>query len=235
MKRIITVIFALSLIFILSACNSIKGNGNVVTEDYNVRDFNRIEFSGVGELIVTVGERESLSIRTDENLQEVMEIEVRGNTLHIGQRPNTSFYNPTELVFTVTVPELEALDLSGAGSVFIDDLEGDSFSIDASGAADVEINDIDVNSLTVEISGAGSAIIYGRADELDISISGAGDFSGYDLEAENAQIEISGAGSAEINASDEITGEISGAGNVAYRGNPSVDVDVSGAGSVSKD
>lgn len=235
MKRIIMVIFALSLIFILSACNATKGNGNVVTEDYTVRDFNRIEFSGVGEMIVTVGERESLSVRTDENLQDLIEVEVRDNTLHIGQRPNTSFYNPTELIFTVTVPELEALDLSGAGSVVIDDIEGDSFSIDASGATEIELNNVDVDSLTVEISGSGSASVEGRTNDLEISISGAGDFSGYGLESENAQIDISGAGSAEINASDEITGDISGAGGVTYHGNPSVDVDVSGAGSVSKD
>lgn len=235
MKRIITIIFAITLIFVLAACNAIKGNGDVVTENYDVSDFNHIEFSGIGEVFVTVGETESVSIRTDENLQKLMEAEVRGDTLHIGQVENSNFFDSTELVFTVTVTELEAFDLSGAGSVVIDGLEGDSFTIDASGAADIELNDVDVDSLTIEISGAGSASADGRADELDVSISGAGDFSGFDLETENAHIEISGAGSAEINASDELTGEVNGAGDVSYRGNPSIDVDLNGIGSVSED
>ena len=255
MKRLFTLLFALSMVFVLAACNAVSGNGTVTTEEYDVSGFNRIEFDGVGDVVVTVGETESLTITTDENLQELMKAEVNGDTLNIGQKPNTSIMNPTELLFEVTVTSLEYVSLSGAGDMTIEALESDSFEVrisgagdiileslvadifdvDISGAGDLTLESIEVEEFSLRVSGAGGVEVSGSADTLEVNISGAGSFSGFDLETVTADVNISGAGSARVNVSDTLDGSISGAGSIRYRGNPDVNVSESGVGDVSAD
>lgn len=235
MKRLLSIIFAISLMFVLSACNVVKGNGNVTDEVFDLSGFSEVQFDGVGDVFIEVGEVESVIIRTDENLQERMKAEVRGDTLYVGQREGNNLMNSTEITFLITVTDLDKVVVSGAGDMTIDGIQGDSLELELDGATDTTITDIDVNNLTIEISGAGGANASGNADALSVSISGVGEFLGFDLVTDTADIQISGAGSAEVNVNDSLTGSIDGVGDVTYRGNPTVDVDRNGLGDVSAD
>ncbi|GAB5493895.1 MAG: hypothetical protein Phog2KO_41100 [Phototrophicaceae bacterium] len=233
LKRFIGIIVAISLIFVLSACNVVKGNGNVTDEVFELSDFSEIEFDGVGDVFIETGEVESVVIRTDENLQERMKAEVRGDTLYIGQQDGNNLMNPSEITFLITVTDLDSVVISGAGAVTIDGIEAETLALELNGATDTTLTDIDVDSLSIEISGAGGANASGQAQSLTVDISGVGEFSGFDLETDTAEINISGAGSAEVNVNDTLTGSINGVGDLSYRGNPSVDVEQNGLGDVS--
>lgn len=235
MKRLLGIFFAVSLLFILSACDVVKGNGNVTDEVFDVSDFTEIQFEGVGDVFIEVGETESVIIRTDENLQERMKAEVRGDTLYIGQREGNNVMNPTEITFLITVIDLEKVVVSGAGDVTIDGIESDSLELDLNGATDTTLTDINIDELTIDISGAGGATASGTVQTLTVELSGVGEFSGFDLVTENAEVEISGAGSAEVTVNETLTGEIDGVGGITYRGNPTVDVDLEGLGDVTAD
>ena len=76
---------------------TIKGSGNVVTEERDVSGFDRVALSGFGEVIITQGDKESLTVETDDNLMRYIETKVRGGTLELGftdddilLRPSTS-------------------------------------------------------------------------------------------------------------------------------------------------
>ena len=235
LKRSIGIIVAVSLMFVLSACNVVTGNGNVTDEVFDFTDFSEIEVDGVGDVFIEVGEVESVIIRTDENLQERMKAELRGDTLYIGQQDGNNVMNSSEITFLITVVELNSVVVSGAGNLTIDGIEGDSLELDLNGATDTTLRDIDVDSLSIEISGAGGASASGQAESLTVDIRGVGEFSGFDLITDTAEITISGAGSAEVNVNDALTGSISGVGDLSYRGNPSVDVEQDGLGDVSAD
>ena len=77
------------IMFLLSACNAVRGSGDVVTETRAVSGFDQVSLSGQGELIVTQGDQESLEIEAEDNIIAVIETEVRGNTLYIGIKENT--------------------------------------------------------------------------------------------------------------------------------------------------
>lgn len=235
MKRLLGILFAISLMVILSACNVVRGNGNVTDEVFDLSDFSEIQFDGVGDVFIEMGETDSVIIRTDENLQERMKAEVRGNTLYIGQQEGNNLMNSTEITFLITVTDLDKVVVSGAGEVTIDSFESDSLELELNGATDTTLTDIDVDELNIEISGAGGASASGNAQTLTVNISGVGEFSGFDLESDNAEVVISGAGSAEVTVNDTLTGAIDGVGDISYRGNPSVDVDRNGLGEVSAD
>ena len=235
MKRIVTTVFAISLIFILAACNTAKGNGNVTVEEHDVSDFNRIDFSGTGELFVSVGETESLTVSTDSNLHNALEISVRDETLHIGTKNGTIINNPTELVYTITVIDLESLEISGSGEVTIESVNTENFDLESSGSSAVILETVDVESLNVDISGSGSIRVAGEAESVNFEISGSGRANAFDLTTDSATIDLSGSGMVEITANNELSGSISGSGQIQYRGDASVNVDVSGSGSVNAD
>ena len=62
----------LLLPFLLSACglDILDGSGDVISESREVSDFNRVVFGGVGELQLTQGDQESLTVTADDNLLE---------------------------------------------------------------------------------------------------------------------------------------------------------------------
>ena len=64
-KRILTVVILLAALLAVTACNAgvkvIRGSGNVVTEDRQVSNFDRIALEGSGEVIVTEGGRRTIT------------------------------------------------------------------------------------------------------------------------------------------------------------------------------
>jgi hypothetical protein len=74
----ILLLFASLVIFGCLAANQItalgpamiQGNGNIVKEGRPVRTFNRIALAGSGEVILSQGKNESLTLEADDNLME---------------------------------------------------------------------------------------------------------------------------------------------------------------------
>lgn len=233
MKRVSTIFITICLAMILVACNAVQGNGNRVEREVEVSDFTSIQLDGIGTVNIEIGEVESATVTTDENIQEFILVEVRGDTLYLGLVENSSIMTSLGVTYDITMPEVESIEVNGAGDVILEDYETDSLEVEVTGAGDIELNDIELDdSLTITITGSGDATVSGSAAALDLEVNGAGDFEGFDFEVETAQVDVSGAGGAQVNVSESLNGEVNGAGDIEYRGNPSVDVEENGAGDV---
>jgi hypothetical protein len=192
-----------------------EGSGVVVEEERSVSGFNRISFEGIGKLIITQGDEESLLIEAEDNIMPLIETRVRGRTLQISFDGNRfeNIIRPTEPVrFHLTVTDLEGVFLSGLG--------------------DIDAMQIEVESLDVTLSGAGSITVSGEARQQDVNVSGAGAYDAADLESEVADINLSGAGSATVWVTESLDVNISGLGSVSYYGDPEVEQSVSGLGNI---
>jgi hypothetical protein len=192
----------------------IRGSGNVTTETREVGAFNAIDVSGVGEVVITQGDADGLTVTTDDNLQAIVLGEVRDDTLYLGIKANQGFSDATRVTFTVTVKNLTALTLSGAGTVSASNLSGEQ--------------------LTVNHAGAGPVTLAGTVTEQRVTLSGAGSYDGAALVSERATVDLSGLGSVVINASERLDATISGAGSIAYIGSPELHEQVSGLGSIQR-
>jgi len=211
----ITLIVLLGLA--LSGCNIasspwVQGSGNVTTEQREVGAFSTIDVADIGEVVIVQGDADGLTVATDDNLQAVVLSEVRGDTLHLTVRSNTKVSQVTQLIFTVTVKELKAITLSGAGTVSAPDLSGDQ--------------------LRVDHSGAGTVTVGGTVREQWVTLSGVGSYEGAALISERATVDLSGIGSAVVQVRDRLDATVSGAGSIAYIGSPELHERVSGVGSV---
>jgi hypothetical protein len=212
---------------------TIKGSGNVVTEERDVSGFDRVALSGFGEVIITQGDEESLTVETDDNLMRYIETVVRGVTLELGFTDDDILLRPSKsIIFRLSVIELTALDSSGAGLFEIDELDADRLEVTLSGAGDIRIDSLTATDLVVTVSGAGNIKLAGQVKTQEVNLNGLGNYVAPDLESQAATVRISGAGSASIWALDTLDVTISGAGNVDYYGSPEVSENISGVGKV---
>jgi hypothetical protein len=230
---------ALLLALSLSSCITIKlnnkdlqGSGKVTTKDFEVSDFDRLSFSGIGNIIITQGDTESLKVEAESNVIERLEISSGGKKLKIGFKNN--FFNiiPTKPVnFYLSVKDLREISMSGVGSIKCDNLATDDLSIDSSGAGSVDMN-LTTTVLEVALSGAGKVNLAGQTQSQSIDISGAGSYSAKEFTSKDCEVSISGLGRAIVNATDTLDVNMSGLGTVEYVGKPAVSQDISGGGSV---
>jgi hypothetical protein len=238
MKRHLIWVALIVLIAASLACDiplgvkTVRGSGNVVTEEREVSGFDSVALSGIGRVIVTQGDEESLTIETDDNLMRYIESNVRNGTLELGLARNTIPIPTQSIIFRVSVDDLTGLTSSGAGSFEIEELDTDRLSVTLSGAGDIGINSLSATDLAVTISGAGNVDLAGQVETQEIDMSGLGNYSAPDLKSQTASVRISGAGNAVVWVLDTLDVEISGAGNVEYYGSPTVTREISGAGKV---
>ena len=232
----------------------VRGSGDVVTKDVPVRDFDRVSLAGIGDVIVTQGETESLTIETDDNILPYIETEVRNGTLVIGltEEARDKNLSPTMLLFHVSMKEVAGLDLSGAGDISAGSLDTDHLRIDLGGAGDVNIDALDAQSLTVNIGGAGSInvdalnaeestvhlsgagdiALAGQVERQGVFLNGAGNYRCGELESQRANVELTGAGNATVWATETLDVTIRGIGSIRYYGNPYVDAHQYGLGTL---
>jgi len=76
------ILFSIGLIvLLLSSCS--VGSRRVVTEDIKVNSFDQIDFTTIGELTITQGDRKPVTIEAESNVMSRIKTSVRGGTLYI--------------------------------------------------------------------------------------------------------------------------------------------------------
>lgn len=223
------------VIFLLSACGIriIRGSRNLVTESRSVSDFDRVSLSGSGEVVITQGEEESLTVETDDNVMQYVATEVRGGTLYLGfDTKRVKSISPTRLRFTLSVKDLVGVDVSGSGSVDSASIDTDRLDVAVSGSGDVRIDSLTAEDVEVRISGSGDVELAGEVTGQDITISGSGKYHAGDLSTETVEITISGSGDATVWTTESLDARISGSGSVDYYGEPQTSFSGSGSGEI---
>ena len=123
---------------LLCACglNIVRGSGKLVTEAREVRGFDRLSLTSSGEVILTQGDRESLTVETDDNLMRHIKTEVEGGTLTLGTRTGV-VVSPTKLVFTLTVKDLDGMTATGSGDIGVERFDTDRLEIKTTGSGGI--------------------------------------------------------------------------------------------------
>lgn len=226
--------FWLGFFALLFACNSggrvEEGNGTVVEDNRTLEKFSSIEVDGNYTIELEQGEP-GLVIKTDENLLPFIQTEVKGNTLRLKNTQNIKGSDGINIL--IRYPELEKLELSGAGNVTNrGTLQGKTLEIEVNGAAVVNL-EVEVKKIELEISGASSVTFQGTARQLEADLSGAGNLDAYELRVRDASISLSGVGGAQVYVTDNLQAKVSGVGGISYKGQPqNIQREVSGVGSI---
>lgn len=231
MKNISIRLAALVLIggvLLLAGC----AQGPYETREESVSGFNRVSIETFGELLISQGSTESLTIDAPRDYLRYLTSEVKDGTLTIKTRRGFVGTPVQHVTYTLTVKDLNEVSFSGAGSIKIFSLDTDDFALRLSGAGSIEIDDLQADSLVVDMNSAGAVVIAGRVGTQDVQMNGLGSYEAGDLQSDDASIQLSGAGSAVVWAEDKLDVDVSGVGSVSYFGSPVVTQNISGLGSV---
>lgn len=216
-----------------SGCTRIVGTGDIVTTEFPVEGFSRLEVSSAFVVNVTIGDTPALTLSVDRAAEDHLRVEVVGDTLHIGLQSRTLLSN-VALEAEVVVPSLQGIAGSGASEIHVTNLSSPTLEVELSGASTLD-GTVDVDAAAVELSGASTLAVSGRAGQLAGEISGASDLSVLQLAIDTLDVDLSGASSAEVNVAESLTADLSGASRLRYRGEPGVvNTATSGASSVEK-
>jgi hypothetical protein len=235
-KFFLAIILTVALV-ILSACNFsvANGSGKVISQERQVSGFSKVSLSGIGQLIISQGTTESLTIDAEDNILPQITTTVVGDTLHIDFKNDNFKTNviPTKpIIYHLAVKNISGIQISGAGSVDAANLTSDNLEVSSSGAGSIHLLSITAQSVSSEISGVGGVELSGKVTNQSINISGSGTYNAPDLESQNATVTISGAGGATVWAKTSLNVTVSGAGSVNYYDSPTITKNISGVGSV---
>lgn len=197
-KFIPSLMIPLLLVSSLGCQIGIKGSGVSKTETRQLADFKSISNEAVGDVIVTIGDTQSVEVTIDDNLMPLLVTEVENGVLKI--KTTGSFSTSLGLNVKVTVPSLESLRSSGVGNTKIEGLKSDRFSI--------------------VLSGVGGISAKGEVKTLDVEVSGVGSAELSELVAEDVTVTVSGVGGAVVHATNSVNASTSGVGGIEVLGNP---------------
>ena len=269
MKRNILIIAAAIISMTLHACTinmdgenfggeTIKGNGNIVTQTYDVTAFDEVSLALPATVNFTVSNDYTCVIRMDENLFEYLDIKVKDNELQLckQQKHNNTRLKATEFVIDVTAPSLEEINLAGSGAFKVHStLEGEKIEANVAGSGDIIFNKtVTVQEIKLNVAGSGDLFcdeliadkmecnIAGSGDlkvstgtvrEAEASVAGSGDIVLY-CDTENLEANVAGSGDIKARVNGKLNYGIIGSGDIGYYGNPVVEGDKVGFTSVKR-
>jgi hypothetical protein len=200
----------------------IEGSGNVITKDITVKSFDELNASGVFNLLLSQGDKESLRIEADDNLMDLFIIENEGSTLKIKMKKNSNFNSKKQLKVYVTFKTLKSMDLGMVGGTSSDDkLKFTDLKLKNQSVGSVSLN-MTLQTLNMENQSVGSVKLEGSAENAIVKNNSVGSINAGNFVVQKMDIENNGVGSATVNAEKELKYSDSFLGKVSNRGNATV-------------
>jgi hypothetical protein len=214
--------------------SGVKGNGNVVTETRSIKsDFEEVKVSTGLNVFIKQGNDIKVVVKADENLQEIIITEVRGNALKIYAEKGIK--RAEKLDVFVTMPVLTKLVASAGADAYIKEVfKTEEIVLSTSSGADINAN-IKAKSVDASTSSGSDIKVYGETDYFKGSASSGSDLNARELRSKVAKAEASSGADLTITATEEIKAHASSGGDVTYYGKPSkVDTSESSGGDVDR-
>jgi hypothetical protein len=238
MKNLKVVLIGALVIGITACVNgqmrrTVYGNGNVVKEDRSAGNFTGLKVSSGIDVYLKQGQKESITVETDENLQDYIITEIKNGVLNVYSDANIRRAERKRVY--VTMEEITSARTTSAGDILGQTpIKTDNIELSASSAGNINM-EVYASKVEIDISSSGDITLNGKADFMSARLSSAGDLNAYDLEVKEADLSASSAGDADVYVSEKLTARASSAGDINYRGNPRyIDAHSSSAGGIHK-
>ncbi|MBX2971435.1 MAG: PspC domain-containing protein [Cyclobacteriaceae bacterium] len=202
--------------------NELYGEG---VSTSSLTDFDELEISGLFDIRVKQGNNYSVELTGPDKEKAKYRIVRLGSTLVIEYDDEKRFNwrsNPLKVEqvrINITMPEVEKIDLKGAGKASFTGFTEDDLKIKILGAINVTAN-INARDLAVYLSGASELTLNGEGQKMDANILGASKLEGYGYQVKDALIEANGASKANVFVTGRLEVDEGLASKVSYKGSP---------------
>lgn len=177
-------------------------NGKVIKKNFTIGSFSELEASGLYKIIYAQSTGEtSVQISAPEYVMSKLIVKKEGlDKLELSTK-NIDLYNNEKIQVWIKAPEIRKIELSGAASINAGTISTNrSMDIELSGASSAEIAQIEAKKLDIDLSGASSLKLnkVEIQEKLKIDNSGASNMSANDIRCLEAEAETSGASNIDI-------------------------------------
>jgi Putative auto-transporter adhesin, head GIN domain len=175
--------------------------------------FTAISVQGPISVTVDAGKAQSLTVRGDARFIKELTSEVVNGELRLHMRNKSYSTKDGDQRIVITMPELRALEVEGAGEIKLNRIRGER--------------------LDVNYRGAGSMGINGEVKSFKMQAEGVGEVDTRALVANDVDVRFRGIGDVKVYARNRLDAVVQGMGSLTYYGKPAtVNKSVGGIGSV---
>lgn len=196
--------------------------GPTVTQSFDLKGFTGVKVAGPDDVTIRQGDAFSISAKGPKTELDELEIKLDGSTLAIGRkREGFSFghRNSDGVQIEITMPKLDALRLTGSGSIDADNVDGDAVEAVITGSGDLKVATLTGKSAKLGISGSGDIeVAGGTIGSGDFSVTGSGNIDADGLAAQTLAVSITGSGDVDAQATGSADVRILGSGDATVTG-----------------
>ena len=214
---------------LLSSCvymgEGIQPSKKLITRDYKVKEFNKIDAGTVGDIYYTQSAdgKTDVQIYGPDNIVELIQVAVKDSTLLLSIDKSKKVRNFKKMKITITSPTLNSISFKGVGDVHIDNgLTTDNLYVESKGVGDVKIKSLTCSSLNVQSMGVGNVKLAGTVQAATLHSKGVGNIEAGNLQANIVEASSQGVGDITCNAVASINAAVRGVGSIKYKGNPTI-------------
>ena len=229
---------AICLTVLSTACaqwnsEKIKGNGEMLSENRKVGNYDGVSLVGSMNVQLVAGREGEIIVEAESNLQEYISTEVKNGSLKISTKKGYNLSPRKDILITVPVESIKEISVTGSGDIWTrDQLKSSNIKVQVTGSGDLKL-DLETEGLEGMLTGSGDIELRGKSENFKCTVTGSGDFNAYELIAENVEARVSGSGDIMVYAGNSLKASVSGSGDIVYKGNPQKqDFKTHGSGSV---
>lgn len=223
MKKYFLLIIVVLAIVAASGCIYSDNYGYAVINETGKLDggFNQIVVSGSAphHLIITQGNKESLTVETGRTETSKVQVRVSNNQLFLE--------SSAVVTYRLTVKDINTIILSGPGPGILeaDKLNINDLTINMS-SGDGEISNLIVNNLHINIMDNSALSVSGTPDQITnsqiVNIYQNGFYNATNLASKRADVHVHNNGFVGIRVSDFLKATVDHNGKINYIGNPKI-------------
>ncbi len=199
--------------------NAVNGTGNVTTQDRTTSETFTSVSAGKGlDVIIEQGAVTSIKVEADENLQEHIKTEIKGNELTITADVNIGDAQSKKI--TVVLPQIKSIESAGGSQVSSrGTLREDSIELTSNGGSGLTVT-VETRNLKTDTSGGSHTSINGITENLEAHASSGSSIDAENLKTENARAESSSGSTITVNPKRNLTAEASSGSHILYISTP---------------
>lgn len=227
---------------------SVAAPANIEVKTYPVKsNYAALEVSGMVEVILTDGPKNSIKVEAPSFIMPDVSIIVKGETLKIscrrdGERGTRRNFQNAKVRVYVSGEGLRSFELSGMSQLEAEDvvLKAPTLNFTLTGMSSVDADKISCDNLKLDISGMSKFVgaqlgcresslvasgmskvnLAGKVERaMTVNVSGMSKVDVSGLDVETATVDVSGMSKLNMSVDEQVTGDVSGMSKVTCRGN----------------
>ena len=213
----------------------VQGSGNIKKVSRELGHFTGVGLSLPAMVELRLGNTESITIETDDNLLPLIEAVIENGTLKVRATKNNLNMQTKTMKIVIQAKTIDSIALGGSGSIDSDALRAGKLEFVLGGSGSIAVKGVEAESVRIKVGGSGNFKSAGGAvDTISVSIGGSGDVDVGRVKARQASVSVAGSGEATLYAYESLNMTVAGSGDVNYYGDPKLSKSVAGSGSAKR-